>query len=153
MNRPTSAGIFKRTIGYSESSTFAANSFCEPLEIFGPDELDLPDMDFYNSAVTKISDKLFIILPSAFYYKEDTIKPHIAYSEDGINFCRFGRVPILPLGKEFDNMAIYISPGAVAGPEKHTYWLYYTGVNIGHNQRIRPNVYSGGIGRFLLRIV
>ncbi|MDO1445142.1 hypothetical protein Q0590_02715 [Rhodocytophaga aerolata] len=153
LNRPLADGTFRRTIGYSESSTFAANSFCDPVEIFGPDGLDDEKMDFYNSALTKINSRLYIMLPSAFYYSEDTVIPHLAFSEDGINFCRFNRTPFIQLGKEFDTMSIYVSPGAVPGPKADTYWLYYTGVDIGHNQRNFPNAYSGGIGRFLLKII
>ena len=63
-----------------------------------------------------------------------------------------GRIAaLLELGAGFDSMGIYVCPGATAGDRPGTWWIYYLGTDIGHDQTLAKGVHnSGGFGRFLL---
>jgi len=141
----------KRVVGYTQSPTFGA--FPDPQVILQPDEHDPPRMDFYDSAATKLREDLYIIFPTAFYQDENVTRPHAAVSNDGINFSRIGSEPMLELGKGFDSKGIYVAPGPIPGEEPGTYWFYYLGTHIGHDQNLPGKVHAaGGYGRFLVRI-
>ena len=45
--------------------------FPAPRPILEADEQDPKNMQFYNSAVTKVRDGLYLMLPSGFYKGED----------------------------------------------------------------------------------
>ena len=140
-----------RSVGYSESPTFG--SFKPPVEIFAADAADPRGMDFYNSAVTKLAPRRYVMFPSAFDHGKDVLLPHVAVSDDGRTFTRVGREPLLALGRGFDSMGIYIGPGAIAGPRPRTWWIYYLGTNVGHDQTHPQKVTcNGGFGRFLLSV-
>ena len=140
-----------RSVGYSESPTFG--SFKPPVEILTADARDPRGMDFYNSAVSKLAAHQYVMFPSAFDHGKDVLLPHIAVSKDGRTFTRLGREPLLALGRGFDSMGIYICPGAIAGPRPRTWWIYYLGTNVGHDQTHPQKVTrNGGFGRFLLSV-
>ncbi|MCG3149541.1 MAG: hypothetical protein PCFJNLEI_03004 [Verrucomicrobiae bacterium] len=149
--RQWSGGTYhgKRIVGYSESPTFG--NFPEPVTILVPVADDPPDMQFYNSAATKLREGLYVMFPSGFYIDDQTVRPHLAVSCDGKNFERVGRAVALPLGAAgaFDSQSIYVAPGAIPGPESDTYWFYYAGYTIRHDGQ--PD-YAGGVGRFLLTV-
>ena len=149
--RMWSDGVYagKRLVGYSESKTFG--DFSDPVSIMAPDEKDPADLQFYNSAPSKLGEGLYAMLPSAFYTGNDTVRPHLAVSPDGKTFQRVGREPFVELGKGFDSKAIYVAPGAVPGDTAGEYWFYYVGSDVGHDASGPDKVkYSGGIGRFRL---
>lgn len=142
----------RRTIGLTESPTFG--NFPKSQEILAPADDDPTDMDFYSNACTKIHDDLYLLFPSSFYHTEDVVRVHAAFSRDGRSFERIGKGPVLDLGDDFDTAAIYVSPGAFPGDRPNTYWFYYTGSRVKHNQN-HPKTgvrYAGGIGRFLVEI-
>ena len=148
----TGPGVFngKRVVGYSESRTFG--SFPDPVQILATDEQDSKDLQFYNSAITKLQDDLYVMFPSGFDTVTNLVSPFMAVSHDGKNFTRLDRKPILPLGKpgSFDSKSIYVSPNAVPGEKPNTWWVYYLGYNIGHD--VDKPKYTGGFGRFLLTV-
>ncbi len=141
----------RRTVGYTESTTFG--NFPAPVEILRADAGDPSDMDFYNSATSKIGDNLYLMFPSAFLHTPDTTTAHVAASSDGQNFVRLGRDPLLDLGSGFDSKQIYVSPQAIPGDTPGTYWIYYQGDNFKHGQSL-PNriTYGGGYGRALIQV-
>jgi hypothetical protein len=148
--RMWSEGLYagKRIVGYTESPTF--DSFPDPVCILRPDEDDPADMHFYNSAATKLKDGLYVMFPSAFYTDADVVRPHAAFSSDGRKFERVGREPVMDFGTVFDTKGIYVAPGATPGDEPGTYWFYYDGTNINHDQTRPDSVHcDGGLGRFL----
>ena len=138
-------------VGYTESATFGA--FPDPVAILKPDKEDAADFHLYNSAATKLRDDLYLMLPSGFFTKNGTVLVYAALSRDGKHFCRVGRTPILGLGKGFDKTGIYVAPGAIPGEKPDTYWFYYEGTAVPHDENKPTKVHSdGGIGRFLLNI-
>ena len=141
----------ERVVGYSESKTFG--SFTDPVRILQHDTTDPNDLQFYNSAVAKLRDDLYIMFPSAFYTKEDVVRVHAAVSRDGEHFQRIGQSPTLELGNDFDRMTMYVAPGAVATDKPDQFWCYYVGGNVGHDHS-RPDKlhFGGGIGRFLVTV-
>lgn len=140
-----------RIVGQSYSRTFG--DFPDPQPILGPDEQDPPNMQFYNSSVTKVHDGLYLALPSGFYKGEDVSRVHAAFSHDGEHFQRFGARPLLDLGPGFDHKALYCAPGAVPAGKPGEYWVYYIGSAANHDQPSSPEAkHAGGIGRFRLTI-
>jgi hypothetical protein len=107
-------------------------------------------MQFYSNAATKLADNLYIMLPAAFYTKEQTVRSHLAWSRDGLHFTRFGRKPVVDIGAGFDSMGLYVMPGAIPGERKNTWWMYYVGTRKEHDSKPEDVKYDGGIGRFLL---
>ena len=152
--RMWSGGDFKgnRVVGYTESPTFG--DFPDPVVILSADKDDPGDMQFYNSATTKLKDNLYLMFPSGLFTKDETVLVFAAFSRDGKQFFRLGRTPLLGFGKGFDSMGIYVSAGAVPGEKPGTYWIYYGGTARTH-AAISTNTlhYDGGIGRFLLKVV
>ena len=140
-----------RTVGYTESPSFS--DFPTPREIFSHDGKDPAGMQFYSSGASKLNDRLYVFLPAAFYTREQIVNAHLAWSRDGTNFTRVGREPVVDVGPGFDSRSIYPLPGAVAGKKKGTWWIYYNGNNVKHDDpRLVKTTYSGGIGRFLLEV-
>jgi hypothetical protein len=151
--RMWSEGVYagKRLVGYSESKTFG--DFSDPVVILAPDEKDPADLQFYNPGTAKVRDGLQVMFPSAFYTSNDTVRPHLAVSNDGRTFERIGREPFVELGKGFDSKAIYIGPGAVQSDVADEYWFYYVGSDVGHDASGPDKAkYSGGIGRLRVEV-
>ncbi|HPO17431.1 MAG TPA: hypothetical protein PLI09_28620 [Candidatus Hydrogenedentes bacterium] len=143
-------GDFKgaRSVGYTESDHFG--DFPDPVEIFSHDAQDPEGMQFYSNAASKLKDTLYVMLPAAFYTKNQTVRCHLAWSRDGVHFTRYGREPIVDLGKNFGTMGIYVAPRAIPGDAPNTWWFYYNGTNVGHDSPLSEVKYDGGVGRFLL---
>ena len=142
---------FARMVGYTESNHFG--NFLAPTDILRADDVDPDEMDFYTSAATKLRDDLYVMLPAAFYHREDVLRPHLAVSRDGVLFTRVGREPLFDLGAGFDSHCIYVAPGAVPGPRPNTWWFYYLGHHIGHAIHPDKTHANGGYGRFLLELL
>jgi hypothetical protein len=139
----------RRVVSYSESASF--DGFCPPRTILAPDEQDPQDLHFYNSAATKLRDDLYVMLPSAFYTADGTVRPHLAVSGDGVSFTRVGRTPLLEPGPGFDSQGLYVAPGAMPGPVADSWWFYYVGTATKHDRSVDSEIgYEGGFGRFLL---
>ncbi|MFA6244146.1 MAG: hypothetical protein WC655_24605 [Candidatus Hydrogenedentales bacterium] len=143
-------GDFKgaRAVGYTESVNFGG--FPDPVEIFSHDDKDPEEMQFYSNAATKLADHLYVLLPAAFYTKQQTVQSHLAWSRDGVHFMRQGRDPLLPPGATFDSKGVYVMPGATPGDAPNTWWMYYTGTRMEHDVNPDDVKFDGGIGRFLL---
>jgi hypothetical protein len=140
-----------RTVGYTESPTFG--DFPTPREIFSHDDQDPAGMQFYSSGASKLNDRLYVFLPAAFYTREQIVNAHLAWSRDGTNFTRVGRDPVVDVGPGFDSRSIYPLSGAIAGKKKGTWWVYYNGGDVKHDDpKLVKTTYSGGIGRFLLEV-
>ncbi len=144
-------GVFagKRIVGYTESKDF--RRFPNPVEILAPDGQDLPEIQFYNSAATKLKDDLYVMFPSAFDTKKDMVTVHAAWSRDGKKFQRIGRDTVLANGTGFDSLGMYVGPGAVPGPKKDSWWFYYVGTSA-HHDHPDPARTNGGLGRFLVTL-
>lgn len=143
-------GDFKgaRAVGYAESTRFGG--FPDPVEIFSHDAQDPEGMQFYSNAATKLKDRLYVMLPAAFYTRQQQVKSHLAWSSDGVRFTRCGREPLVGLGASFDSMGVYVMPGAIPGDAPNTWWMFYAGTDLEHDIKPQDVKYGGGIGRFLL---
>jgi hypothetical protein len=140
-----------RIVGQSYSRTFG--KFPTPRPVLEADAQDPKNMQFYNSAVTKVDDGLYLMLPSGFYKDEDVSRVHAAFSRDGMTFERVGPRPLLDLGKGFDRKALYVAPGAVPTGAAGEYWVYYVGSAAAHDApSSKEDKRAGGIGRFRLTV-
>jgi hypothetical protein len=139
-----------RTVGYTESPTFG--DFPTPREIFSHDAQDPAGLQFYSPGTSKLSDRLYVLVPAGFHTREQIVNAYLAWSRDGTNFTRVGHEPVVDVGPGFDSRSIYPSPGAIAGKKKGTWWIYYLGDNVKHDAPFKPTNYFGGIGRFLLEV-
>ena len=137
-----------RAVGYTESDHFGG--FPDPVEIFSHDNQDPEGMQFYSNAATKLAEHLYVMLPAAFYTKEQTVRSHLAWSRDGVHFTRYGREPVVDIGATFDSMGVYVMPGATPGDAPNSWWMYYTGTSMEHDANPDDVKFDGGIGRFLL---
>lgn len=139
-----------RTVGYTESDHFGG--FPDPIEIFSHDDKDPEGMQFYSNAATKLGDHFYVIFPAAFYTMNQTVRSHLAWSRDGVHFTRYGREPVIDLGKKFDKRGVYVGAGAVPGDAPNTWWFYYLGTNTEHDAPPELTGSQNGIGRFLLAV-
>ncbi|MCE5269318.1 MAG: hypothetical protein LLG00_15685 [Planctomycetaceae bacterium] len=137
-----------RLVGYTESDRFGG--FPNPIEIFRHDSQDPAGMQFYTSAATKLGDHFYVMLPAAFYTKNQTVRSHLAWSRDGVHFTRYGRQPVVDIGNSFDRMGVYVAAGATPGDAPNTWWFYYFGTKLEHDVKPADVKSEGGIGRFLL---
>jgi hypothetical protein len=151
--RMWSGGDFSgvRMVGYAESATFG--KFPDPVEVLRADKDDRNDMQFYNSATTKLKDNLYLMFPSGFFTKDGTVLVYAAFSRDGKQFSRVGHTPLLGLGKGFDKKGIYVATGAIPATKPGTYWIYYGGTGVLHDATPTSHHFNGGVGRFLLNVV
>jgi hypothetical protein len=140
-----------RIVGESFSSAFG--QFPAPQTILATDEQDPKNMQFYNSAVTKLANGTYLMLPSGFFKGEDVSRVYAAVSRDGVKFERVGPRPLLDLGKGFDRKALYVAPGGVPTGRSGEYWFYYVGSAAPHDApSSKEDKQAGGIGRFRLTI-
>jgi predicted GH43/DUF377 family glycosyl hydrolase len=140
-----------RIVGYSHSKTFG--EFPNPVAILRNDQHDPANLQFYNPGVSKLRDHFYVMLTSGLYTGEDAVRVHLAFSRDGETFERISKDPLMPLGKGFDRMAMYVGPGAIATDKPDEFWFYYVGSDAGHDASSPDKLKnSGGIGRFLLKI-
>jgi hypothetical protein len=140
-----------RMVGYSESPTFGP--FPDPTMILKPDKNDPGDLHFYNSAATKLRGGLYLMLPSGLFTNDGKVFVYAAFSRNGKLFHRLGRTPLLTTGNGFDAKGVYVGPGAVPGAKPGTYWFYYVGTTVPHDDNLPTKVRNGGaIGRFLLGV-
>ena len=142
----------ERVVGLSESKDFT--NFPAPRIVLRRDANDPKELQFYNPALSKLNDRLWVMLPSAFMTQQNTVVPHLAWSRDGEHFTRVGSEPFLPLRADaFDSQSIYVGPGAVPGPRPDTWWFYYTASVHGHdNPTKEKRSYQQAMGRFLLEV-
>lgn len=132
--------------------------------VFGYDEYDPPDMDFYTNACIKYpyADDAYFIFPSAYFhypeppagkYRNDgPVDIRLAVSRDGIGWHRVDRRPFIPLGVQgsFDDSAMYMILGFIRkDPE---IWMYYAGYDFTHGAySIADDKNKGAISRVVLR--
>lgn len=101
------------------------------------DDGHLPNSDLYNPAciVCPGSSRLYLMFPSLFQYKPDTLDVHLAVSRDGINWTWPDRnQPFIPLGQagEFDSGSLYMANGCLAVGDE--LWFFYSGSPLKHEE-------------------
>lgn len=131
-----------RMVGRCEFDDLA--DFGKEEVVFGYDESDPPDMDFYTNAAVKypFAQDVYLIFPSAyFHYPEPPVGKYsndgpldirLAVSRDGVHFTRPDRKPYIGLGVkgEWDDSALYMTTGMIRkGAE---IWQYYVGSDFTH---------------------
>jgi hypothetical protein len=139
-----------RIVGYTESKSFG--DFPAPETILRPDAEDPKNLHFYTAGTSRLGPKLYAMFPSGFYTGEDVVRVHLALSRDGKSFRRPAREPLVDLGKGFDSKGLYVAPQAIPGAKPGTFWVYYLGTSVKHDQFSAKTGSEGGIGRFLVTV-
>lgn len=120
-----------RAIGRAQSLDF---SHFEPLQLVLENEAA---RDLYNPASTKYSGaaNTYLMFPSVYDHKSDTLEIHLAVSRDGIRWSFPDRaIPFIALGKvgQFDSGSLYMGQGLV--PVRDELWHYYNGSPLKHEE-------------------
>lgn len=107
---------------------------------FEPPQLVLenqPTRDLYNPAAVKYAGaaNAYLMFPSVYDHRSDTLEIHLAVSRDGIHW-RFPdpRIPFIALGAtgEFDCGSLYLGQGIIHVRDE--LWHYYSGSPLRHEQ-------------------
>ena len=120
-----------RAIGRAQSPDF---SHFEPLQLVLENEAD---RDLYNPAALKYpaAASAYLMFPSIYDHKSDTLAIHLAVSRDGIHWSFPDRAkPFVDLGGagQFDSGSLYMGQGLVqVGDEL---WHYYSGSPLKHEE-------------------
>jgi len=120
-----------RAIGRAQSREF---SHFEPLQLVLENEAA---RDLYNPAAVKYSGaaNTYLMFPSIYDHKTDTLDIHLAVSRDGIHWSFPDRpTPFVALGKagQFDSGSLYMGQGLVqVGDEL---WHYFSGSPLKHQE-------------------
>jgi len=142
-----------RRICRSETEDF--KQWPRPKLVLAPDDDDPLDTDLYTSAAIKYpyASNVYLMFPSVFYHKHDTLDIQLAVSRDGVRWQRAGgREPFMRLGRngQFDSMMLYVAVGITRTGDELS--LYHSGCDVGHgafNYQMR-NV--GVFSRAVLRL-
>lgn len=133
--------------------------------VFSYDELDPPDMDFYNSAAVKYpyADKVYLMFPSAYYHYPEPPKGkysndglldiRFAVSRDGVFWKRLDREAFIPLGVkgEWDDSALYMTTGILRSGNQ--LFMYYSGYDFTHGAyNVKRDKFKGVISRVTTRL-
>ncbi|MBN1345233.1 MAG: hypothetical protein JXQ73_21250 [Phycisphaerae bacterium] len=142
-----------RSLGRSESADF--RRFDALKLVLQTGSADPPDTDLYNAAAMKYpyAANCYLMFPSLFDHKAQTLDIRIAVSRDGIHWTWPQRVPFIALGKagEFDSGSLYMGQGMIR--KGNELWQYYGGSGLRHDQDAFEHRGKPGAGRIYSRVV
>jgi len=120
-----------RAIGRAQSRDW---THFEPLQLVLENE---GDRDLYNPAAVKLpgAANIYLMFPSEYDHKADTLEIQLAVSRDGIHWNFPDRAtPFIGLGQtgQFDSGSLYLGQGLV--PVGDELWHYYSGSPLKHQE-------------------
>ncbi len=124
-----------RALGRSLSDQFETFS---PLKlVLQTDESDPPDSDLYNPACIRYpgASGLYLMFPSLYRYKPDTLDIRLAVSRDGEHWTWPDRqTPFISLGRpeDFDGGSLYMANGCLQVGDE--FWFYFSGSTLKHEE-------------------
>ncbi|MBE6937324.1 MAG: hypothetical protein E7460_02055 [Ruminococcaceae bacterium] len=121
-----------RSIARSETSDLT--SWPMPKPIIRPDFYEDFQVDYYNSAASKVEtmgDTAHYIFYSVFNHTTEKLKVCLATSRDGVHYDRYDRTPYLANDRDFDSGSIYVSPG-IHEVDEDTQCIIYNGSSKTH---------------------
>lgn len=124
-----------RAVGRSISERF--EEFPDLSLVTQTNERHPVDSDLYNPACIPYpgASQLYLMMPSLFQHKPDTLDIHLCVSRDGLQWTWPDQtVPFIPLGRpgEFDSGSLYMANGCFeVGDEL---WFYYSGSPLKHEE-------------------
>jgi hypothetical protein len=143
-----------RSLGRSESTDFA--HFNPLVLVLQSDDRDPPDSDLYNPAAMKYpyAANVYLMFPSLYQHRPDTLDIRLAVSRDGMNWTRPGQdTAFIALGGagSFDSGSLYMGQGLLrVGNE---IWQYYSGSPLKHAQGELEFMKHPGNRRVFSRVV
>ncbi len=144
-----------RAIGRSVSNDF--DSFAPLTRVLETSCDDPLDCDLYNPACLSYpgTKGLYLMFPSLFRHREDTLEIRLAVSRDGIQWTWPEREKaFLPVGDpgNFDGGSLYMANGGcvVTGEEM---WFYFSGSNLRHEEVDLPKLANPANRRVFSRAV
>lgn len=134
--------------------------------VFGSDERDPSNVDFYNPVVVKYEDAedVYLMFPSAYYHypeppegdypNDGVLDIRFAVSRDGIKWTRLDRGPYIGLNPEgtWGSKQLYIGVGLVKSPNEHEIWMYYAAYDVTHQWPLKYGRLEGVITRARIRL-
>lgn len=142
-----------RSLGRSESDNF--DHFGNLQRVLQTDDDDPPESDLYNSAAMKYpyAANVYLMFPSLFQHKPQTLDIRLAVSRDGIHWTRPQRVPFIGLGKkgDFDGGSLYMGQGLIR--KGNELWQYFSGSATRHDEDQFENRNKPDLARVYSRVV
>ncbi|MFN0056780.1 MAG: hypothetical protein ACKV0T_31940 [Planctomycetales bacterium] len=144
-----------RAIGRSASDRF--EGFAPFTRVLETDEDDAPDSDLYNPACQQYPDVpgLYLMFPSLFRHRDDTLDIRLAVSRDGTNWTRPDRdQAFIPLGPpaQFDGGSLYMGNGGCLRTGEDLSF-YFSGSALKHGETELENLTDSRNRRVISRAV
>lgn len=142
-----------RALGRSESNDFRR---FETLKlVLQTDDQDPASSDLYNSAAMKYpyAANVYLMFPSLFQHKPQTLDIRLAVSRDGIHWTRPQRVPFIGHGEKgaFDSGSLYMGQGMIR--KGNELWQYFSGSVLRHDEDAFKHRNEPAFGRCYSRVV
>jgi len=142
-----------RSLGRSASRDF--RRFDKLKLVLQTDERDPESSDLYNCAVMKYpyAANVYLMFPSLFQHKPQTLDIRLAVSRDGVHWTRPERVPFIPLGAKgaFDSGSLYMGQGLVRRGDE--LWQYFGGSAMRHDEVEFDRRNEPGFSRVYSRVI
>lgn len=146
-----------RAIGRSISDRFDSFASLTESRVLQVEENDPPGCDLYNPACLQYPGipGMYLMFPSLFRHREDTLEIRLAVSRDGAKWTWPDREKsFIPLGQdgEFDSGSLYMANGACL-PTGNEFSFYFSGSALKHQETELPNLKNPKNRRLMTRAV
>lgn len=146
-----------RAIGRSTSDRFDRFAPLTDSCVLQVEANDPPDVDLYNPACQQYpgAPGLYLMFPSLFRHREDTLEVRLAVSRDGSRWTWPERErPFIPLGTagDFDGGSLYMANGACV-PTGDEFSFYFSGSALKHAEVELPQLQQAKNRRVITRAV
>ncbi len=144
-----------RAIGRSSAGTFSG--FAPLAKVLECSEQDPPDADLYNPACMRYpgQDDLYLMFPSVFRHREDTLEIRLAVSRDGVTWTWPDRATaFIGLGTDdgFDSGSLYMGNGGCV-PTGRDWSFYFSGSKLRHAEVELPQLADPSNRRVISRAI
>jgi hypothetical protein len=146
-----------RAIGRSTSDRFDRFTPLTESCVLQVEANDPPEADLYNPACQQYpgASGLYLMFPSLFRHREDTLEVRLAVSRDGARWTWPEREkPFIPLGStgDFDSGSVYMANGACV-PTGDEFSFYFSGSPLKHAEVELPQLKQAKNQRVITRAV
>ena len=152
------AGRGGRAIGRSASDRFDVIAPLTESRVLQVETTDPPGCDLYNPACQPYPGVpgLYLMFPSLFRHREDTLEIRLAVSRNGIHWTWPDReTPFIPLDQsgDFDGGSLYMANGACVPTGDDEFSFYFSGSVLKHEEVDLPKLTDPKNRRVITRAV